>query len=219
MSSRFTDALAWKYAGTQTSKLDEKTLVEKEVVTHQSNTGTELRKILMGSRACSKENNRDSRSLERRVVNTNVRKETSMMKKALYAFGVTVLLSGFLAVAASGAVGTKADIADGKRLDNVSNFNLGQYPIEYREALVDRESPYGDGMSAAPRPRSVGSALSPNTESPGVSIDLTWNDVQNCWNRGRQVAHWWNGDYGEGVEVSVHIAYYDMPDSVVGFPI
>lgn len=55
MLSRFADALAWKYAGTQIGKLDEKTLVEKEVMAHQSNTGTGLRKILMGSRAGSKE--------------------------------------------------------------------------------------------------------------------------------------------------------------------
>jgi len=142
------------------------------------------------------------------------------MRKALYAFGVTVLLCGFLAVAASGAVGTKADIADGKRLDNVHGFNIGPYPVEYRETLADREGPYGDGMSAASRPRSVGSALSPSAGiGPGVSIDMTWNDVQYTWGIGRQINTYWNGETGTGAKVSVHFAYRDQPDTTEGYPV
>ena len=67
---------------------------------------------------------------------------------------------------------------------------------------------------AAGARQSVGSATSPEAGiGKGASVDLTWDDAQYQYGQGRHVAHYWNGDFGAGSEVSVHFGYRDMPDS------
>ncbi|MCD6248901.1 MAG: hypothetical protein J7J98_01045 [candidate division Zixibacteria bacterium] len=140
------------------------------------------------------------------------------MKKALFAFGISVLLFGFMAISASAATGTRVDINDAARLNNVSNFNLGPFPMEYREALADGDHWDGEGMPNSGR-QSIGSSLSPELGiGKGVSIDLTWSDEQYTWGIGRQICSWYNGLTGVDAEVSVHFAYRDRPDTVVGIP-
>jgi hypothetical protein len=63
--------------------------------------------------------------------------------------------------------------------------------------------------------RSVGSALSPEAGiGKGVSVDRTYDDGQYTEGYGRHIGHWWNGEYGAEVEVSVHFGYRAMDDTV-----
>ncbi|MCX6835536.1 MAG: hypothetical protein NTW07_10465 [candidate division Zixibacteria bacterium] len=140
-----------------------------------------------------------------------------MMRRALLAIGVAVLLSGLLTISALAATNTKADIADGKQLDKINGFNVGLYPMVETEAAPPmNEDVTAVGQSTHQRP--VGSALSTTAGvGPGVSIDLTWDDTQITHGQGRQVGHWYNGST-VSPEVTVHFAYRDQPDTVTGRP-
>ncbi len=141
-----------------------------------------------------------------------------MTRKALLTLCVAVLLSGLLTLSAWAATNTKADIADSKQLDMINSFNVGPYPVEYRQATTEMGlEPVTPASGAIRMP--VGSAASPNVGTGvGVSIDLTWDDAQWTWGKGRQIAHWWNGATDETAEVSVHFAYRASPDTVTGYP-
>ncbi|MEW5796981.1 MAG: hypothetical protein AB1772_11555 [Candidatus Zixiibacteriota bacterium] len=141
-----------------------------------------------------------------------------MMKKALLALSVAVLWSVALSMSAWSAVDTKADRIDAERLDKISAFNVGVFPMESRSAYAGDGGTYPGSRTALGR-RPVGSAQSPNVGiGPGVSIDLTWHDEQYTWGSGRQINHWWNGQTGETAEVSVHFAYMDRPDEDTARP-
>ena len=91
------------------------------------------------------------------------------MKQALLAFSMTVLLFGVLAVSAGAATGIGVDQRDAARADNISNFNLGQFPMEVRAAAAPDISGRASWGNQARPPRSVGSAMSPNAGiGPGV---------------------------------------------------
>jgi hypothetical protein len=82
-----------------------------------------------------------------------------MTRRALFAIVVTVLLSGLLTLSASGAVDTKADRLDSQRSGNISSFNIGPFPMEYREATAELGERRGSDLTQASRQRPVGSAL------------------------------------------------------------
>jgi len=141
-----------------------------------------------------------------------------MTRKALLTLCVALLLSGLLTLSAWSATNTRADISDGKRIDQINSFNVGFYPMEERSATTDMGLEAivpSSGVGRLP----VGSASSTNVGiGPGVSIDLTWDDAQWTWGKGRQIAHWWNGATDETAEVSVHFGYSDRPDTIAGYP-
>ncbi len=98
-----------------------------------------------------------------------------MTRKALFAIVVTVLLSGLLALSASGAVDTKADQLDSQRSGNISNFNIGLYPMEYREATAERGERRGSDLPQASHqrgPRDLDRSAASWRRSSGVSSGL-----------------------------------------------
>ncbi len=69
-------------------------------------------------------------------------------------------------------------------------------------------------LVSGPR-QSVGSALSTDDGiGKGVSVDRTYDDAQYQLGNGRHIAHYWNGEYGGGAQVSVHFGYRAMDDTV-----
>jgi len=67
--------------------------------------------------------------------------------------------------------------------------------------------------------RSVGSALAAqNGLGVGYPVATTWDDAQWTEGLGRQVSHWWNGEYGATTEFSVHFGFRSQADTVTGVP-
>jgi len=133
-----------------------------------------------------------------------------------------VVLLALLVVSAlpvSAATNTRDDLADARKLDQISSFNVGPYQIEVRNAVRPNEQSLQADESGGPQRHVLGSVQSSNAGiGPGVSIDLTWADEQWCWGTGRQIDHWWNGATDETMEVSVHFAYLERPDTILGYP-
>ena len=142
-----------------------------------------------------------------------------MTKRALTTLLLAMLLSASLVVTAAAVSGHSSDIRDGMRTDRINSFNVGPYPMEYRQATSELANEFGAVRAGTPPRHSVGSATAPDAGiGVGESIDVTWDDVFWTWGQGRQVAHYWNGQYGENAKVSVHFAYRDSPDTVTGMP-
>jgi len=100
--------------------------------------------------------------------------------------------------------------------DKIATFGLASGIPVARSAVADPVRPEGV-VPFSPGRRSVGSALSPQAGiGVGESIALTWDDAQYTQGQGRHIGHWWNGEYGDGAEVSVHFGYSQLTDSATG---
>jgi hypothetical protein len=141
-----------------------------------------------------------------------------MLQRVLIALGVVALLCFTLASPSAAKVDTRADQADASRVARISTFDLGG-----THPWVGRTPAPGEATPAPPtrvRPhRPVGSALSAEAGiGVGESVVLTFNDMQYGFPLGRQVAHYWNGEYGENLKVSVHFAYELASDTIPEAP-
>ncbi|MEW5796845.1 MAG: hypothetical protein AB1772_10865, partial [Candidatus Zixiibacteriota bacterium] len=142
-----------------------------------------------------------------------------MAKRNFWVVAVLALSALSLTLPVMGAQGTKADKLDADRADQISRFNVfGPFTPEVRASDKDI---LGSGaelrfeVGAAAR-RPLGAALSTAAGiGPGVSVDLTYDDWQWGRKHGRYVSHYWNGEFGETMEVDVHFVY-DEADTSYG---
>ena len=136
------------------------------------------------------------------------------MQKTRLVLLLALLLTATLAVSASAATNTRADLIDGSRTGQVKSFNIGPYAPEVREAYIGQQAEKPAVGQPARRPKPIGSALSPYTGlGPGASVDLTFDDVQWTWGRGRFTAAYYNGLSGGDAIVDVHFAYRENTDT------
>ncbi|MEW5797062.1 MAG: hypothetical protein AB1772_11995 [Candidatus Zixiibacteriota bacterium] len=142
-----------------------------------------------------------------------------MYRKFAVTASAAVLLL-LLAVTIDAKVGTKADLADQARVENITRFNMpGPHEFMSVYSEGDQRNPNPVSVYAPPVRRSVGSATSPDV-GPGIgtSIALTWDDQQVFYPVGRHISHWWNGEAGETNEVEVHFTYEMTVDTLPGDP-
>jgi len=99
------------------------------------------------------------------------------------------------------------------RQESVSGFNVAAGVVVARSAWTEPVRP-SDRAAYSARPRSVGSALSPQAGiGVGESVALTWDDAQYTQGHGRHIACWWNGETGGNAQVDVHFGYRDMQNA------
>ncbi len=138
------------------------------------------------------------------------------MTKKFLTTAIVLSLALMLAVVTNAATGTRADIADASRSDNVDRFDMqGRHaPMSiYSEEAAEARST----LTAPPTSvrRGVGSVQSPDV-GPGIgeSIALTWDGQQVFYPVGRHLSHYWNGLSGVDLEVEVHFTYEMAQDTL-----
>jgi len=134
----------------------------------------------------------------------------------LIASSVALLLMLGLAVSVGAKTNSRADLQDARRLAQIEQFNLtGMHDWVGKVGDIPPSTP-STGAGTLPR-RSVGSALSPDAGiGVGISVALTFEDMQYGFPVGRYVSHYWNGETGGSAQAGVHFCYELTTDTVPG---
>jgi|GEM_PF-1035777 len=123
------------------------------------------------------------------------------------------LLPCFVFGTALGAEKSAVTPKEVSQSEKTSRFGNLVGTSEVRSACDETARPLAGPTRPAER-HSVGSALTPSAGiGVGVSVARTYDDAQYRQGVGRHVGHWWNGEYGENAEVSVHFSYRVDPDA------
>ncbi|MCD6249654.1 MAG: hypothetical protein J7J98_04900 [candidate division Zixibacteria bacterium] len=140
-----------------------------------------------------------------------------MTKKLLLMASLVILVSLMVALPCHAMRGTKADINDAARSYQIDRFNLtGEYEFVGKVGPVPQSTRI---PRTNPLRRTVGTATSPDAGiGVGVSIDLTFDDMQYGFPIGRYISHYWNGEIGTSAQAGVHFVYESVIDTVDGDP-
>ncbi len=136
-----------------------------------------------------------------------------MTRKLLLMASLAVLVSLVVAIPGYAMRGNKADANDAARSYQIDRFNLvGEHEFVGKVGPVPQSTRI---TRTTPLRRTVGTATSPDAGiGVGVSIDLTFDDMQYGFPIGRYVSHYWNGEVGASAEAGVHFVYESVVDTI-----
>ena len=140
-----------------------------------------------------------------------------MTRKLLLLVSLAMLVSLLAALPGHTRTGTRGDANDALRSYQLDRFNLvGEHEFVGKEEPVPHTARI---PRTEPLRQTVGTATSPHAGiGVGVSIDLTFDDMQYGFPIGRYVSHYWNGEVGASAEAGVHFVYESVIDTVPGDP-
>jgi len=138
-----------------------------------------------------------------------------MTRKLLLMASLAILVSLVVALPGHAKRDTKADASDAARSYQIDRFNLtGEHEFVGKVGPVPQSTRL---PRTEPLRRTVGTATSPDAGiGVGVSIDLTFDDMQYGFPIGRYVGHYWNGEVGTAAQAGVHFVYESVIDTVPG---